>query len=180
MVNHNIACYKITSNRLRLSHGKYDLFIKGNQDLDLSPDGEEPTLIFATPQSELYDNDFPYNSADAPIFSKVCLSIIEKAFNISYPKVDVIVAGAEKQDWAALKFLEYTDMLDREQSIFDEDEDAPNHVGYLHKTLFRKDITPPPIFMIEETEDIYLSTQARTLLELNNINGIKYYPIFTR
>lgn len=172
-----VVAYRISPSSIRLREGQCDLVLKSKERIQVSPEAKPPKFIHLSANSIIDNNDLPSNDKRLPIFSKVALGCLEKKWK--YSTINIHIAGQEVQEWVALHVLEYTDALDLEVSEYDEDDLYPNGVGYIHKMIFKRGVEFPPIFRIEEDEGIFVTPKTRLVWDINNISGIKYYPIFS-
>ena len=171
-----VVAYRISPSSVRLSQEQTDLVVKGNERICLSPNNTPPKFIHMNSNTIISGNDFPSNNQRLPIFSKISLKCLGKDWE--YNTVPVHISGEEEQEWIALQFKQFTDALDLRASEYDEDDLYPNNVGYLHKIIFKRGLDLPPIFQIEETEGVFVTPETRLKWDMNNISGIRYYPVF--
>lgn len=97
-------------------------------------------------------------------------------------RIPILIEG-QKSKWCVVTPIERTEAMDFERSVWDradEDDDVsyPNNVESIDELCLRTDVALPPIFQIPEDDATFVTPEAKELLEINNITGIDFIPIF--
>ena len=136
--------------------------------------------------------DYLYTRPLLPVMSKRMLSVLRSVRDFPHQVIPVTIEDTEaaKGDWlrrsgkvsndyVAVQLLEQLDILDREKSDYDTDDDNPNEIEYINKLVLEvPEEGLPPIFrIIENSTYLYVSPEAKAALEEAAITGIRFVPL---
>ena len=136
--------------------------------------------------------DYLHTEPTLPVMSKQMLSVLRSVKDFPHQTVSVVIddieaakgnwferSGKVNTNYVALQLLEQLDILDREKSDYDTEDDDPDEIEYINKLVL--DVPEeglPPIFRITENSIyLYVSPEAKTALEEAGITGIRFVPI---
>lgn len=145
--------------------------------------------------SDLENLDYILTRPRLPVMSERMLSVLESVKDFPHQIIPVVirdtrtilgVAGQPHRrsdqistEFVALQLLEQLDILDREKSDYDTEDDNPDEIEYINKLVL--DVPEsglPPIFrIVEDPIVLYVSPEAKTALEEAEITGIRFVEI---
>ena len=138
--------------------------------------------------------DYIVTSPDLPVISKRMLSVLKSVKDFPHQTIPVVIedtvlvtgadgklqpSGKVNTDYVAVQLIEHLDILDREKSDYDTDDDDPDEIEYINKLVL--DVPSeglPPIFrIVDDPIVLYVSPEAKTALEEAEITGIRFVEI---
>jgi hypothetical protein len=161
---------------------------------------EHPTpIVYKGEIAVVKHIDFPYTDNGWLVMSKKMLEVLKSVGDFSHREIPVIIKqgltynvmkewylkDGNLSDEGALtnyvfvQFTQYTDVFDREKSIFKVSDLVPNRINYAEEHVFRiPSGSLPPIFKIPESPvSTFISGEAREALQKAGISGTAYYPL---
>jgi hypothetical protein len=152
-------------------------------------------IAFDATYETLDQMDLLYNNAQWPIMSQQMLNtllsvgefphqaiplvMVDDEMKYSKELNDDVLTGRESDDFIALQLLEHRDLFDWEQSVYQRNSLNPNLLNSLDKLILQSPETGyPPIFRVTSLpRRLFVSAQARTLLEAAGLQGMKFVPL---
>ena len=136
--------------------------------------------------------DYLYTEPLLPIISKQMLSVLRSVKDFPHQAIPVSIrdmqmatgsfterSGKVSTDYVAVQLLEQLDIVDRERSDYDTDDDDSDEIEYINKLVLSvPESGLPPIFRIKENSTyLYVSPEAKAALEEAGITGIRFVDI---
>jgi len=143
--------------------------------------------------------DFPVVDLGLPLMSNKMLSILEEGYDKVFNKVDAVIVDdtylgslfdekgqlienvPKNIDYKFFQILSYTDVFDRDQSLFKPMRSNPEKIGIINKLVLREPPNGfPAIFRIEEKPSmLFINESTKNKFEHYKIKGYSLKEIDT-
>ena len=138
--------------------------------------------------------DYLYTRPNLPIMSRRMLYVLNSVREFPHQVIPVSIEDdvassvynpyqrsgkVNTTDYVAVQILEDADVFDYEKSIYETSEQFPGTLDYIDKMILKEPKGGfPPLFRIpEERLKLYVSPQAKFLLEEAGITGVRFVKL---